>query len=80
MIDSSPTRTASEGHATVGKNPVTVRRIDDLIARGQSLVFCLLPRWGGETKNPYRSGTVPGFLSSSTLPMITPRDKSSADE
>jgi hypothetical protein len=29
-IDSSSTRTASEGHATVGKNPVTVhRRIDD---------------------------------------------------
>ena len=30
----SSTRTASEGHATVGKTPVTVRRIDDLIARG----------------------------------------------
>jgi hypothetical protein len=25
VIDSSPTRTASEGHATVGKNPETVR-------------------------------------------------------
>jgi hypothetical protein len=29
--------------ATVGKTPVTVRRIDDPIARGLSLVSCLLP-------------------------------------
>ena len=51
-IDSSSTRTASEGHATVGKNLVTVRRrIDDLIARGQSLVSC------------HHVGTVPGFLT-----------------
>jgi hypothetical protein len=45
-IESSSTRTASEGHATVGKNPVTVRRIDDLIARGLSLVSYLLPQRG----------------------------------
>jgi hypothetical protein len=63
LIESSSTRTASEGHATVGKNPVTVRRIDDLIARGLSLVSChlILPLWGGEMINPYRAVTVPGF-------------------
>jgi hypothetical protein len=57
VIEWSSTRTASEGHATVGKNPVTVhRRIDDLITWGLSPVACLLPR-------PYRAGTVPGFLA-----------------
>jgi hypothetical protein len=69
VIEWSSTRTASEGHATVGKNPVTVhRRIDDLITWGLSPVACLLPRpyragtVPGFLANPYRAGTVPGFL------------------
>ena len=59
-------RTASEGHATVGKKPGTYpgRRF----ALPWAISFC--PFGAGKQKNPHRAGTVPGFLSIGSLGAI----------
>ncbi|MFZ4469300.1 MAG: hypothetical protein ACOYOZ_08585, partial [Pirellula sp.] len=66
MFDSSPTRTASEGHATVGKKPGDAPRA----ALGFALGYLMMPRWGGGNEktrgrsvsiialSPHRAGSV----------------------